>query len=285
MRLGVKCRGSDFDGSAQSFESKASTAAHRWPWPSEPLVNHVPQAEPSWTKCSSHHSIAPISHTWHSHSNPVATNWHDKGDLDSACFALEIPVGHEPCNSSMDLDIIGCTTLDVFGLGNCAALSLAELHQVFDEEYTFQSQRYPYDASASSSSHGAIPSDQRVEEQMMTPLLSIRRRISNSTGLRHLFVTSAMFGRLLGDLNVGAKTPGTCGRPIIDTTIVIRDVKMRDWPVAFRASISSKQYHRSLKKGWSRFCVANKVCVGDVVEFRRLPEKGIILHAQVCSTR
>ena len=170
----------------------------------------------------------------------------------------------------------------MLGLGEHSVLSVADFHPLLTGK--------PKSERTIGMRHDiAKPQAQKAERIMPFSSMGFQKRISSSTGLRSLFLTSAMFERLLGDIivNVNLKAtiraPCASGRPIIDTTIVIRDANMRDWPVNFKTIVSSNQYHRCLKSGWSRFCSANKVGVGDVVEFRRLPGECITLHARVLS--
>ena len=215
--------------------------------------------------------------------------WHDKGHIDDTRFALERPGDHDRmCESSVDFHLmIHCTAHDdTVALGDHTDPDFAELHSIFNGNEITESQRTKiiHLGNASKSAHVAKPRVQRVFKQMKKPLASVQRLISSPRGLRSLFVTSTMFQKLLGDIDTDAKATGSMGAkswPIIDITIFLRDGNMRDWPVAFNTYFSSRQYHRCLRTGWSHFCTANNVCVGDIVNFRRLSEKGIILHAQV----
>ena len=228
-----------------------------------------------------------MPHAWQIPAMAMA--WHDIGDIGSTFFAFDIPADHWHEKPS-DFDMIsGPTHAEVPRMDDRTAVDVAELRPMFGKATKSQStKRKRPSIDASTFIRSAKPRVSKVETQVAPPVATFHKRISNLTGLRSLFVTSVMFKRLLlCDANKNAKThrtAGAKGRPIIDATIVLRDVNMRDWPVAFKTTVSSKQYHRYLKTGWNHFCAANNVCVGDVVEFQRLPEDGIFLHARVLPT-
>ena len=219
----------------------------------------------------------------------MAMTWHDIGDIGSTFFELDIPAGHMH-EKLADFDMIsGRKHAEVPRMDERAVVDVAELRLMFGKATKSRRTKgkRPF-IHASTFVRSAMLPVLKVETQVTTPDATVHRRITNSTGLRSLFVTSAMFKRLLlGDTNKNAKihrNAGAKGRPIIDATIVIRDANMRDWPVTFKTTISFKQYHRHLKTGWKHFCAANNVCVGNVVEFQRLPGDGIFLHARVLPT-
>ena len=133
----------------------------------------------------------------------------------------------------------------------------------------------------------------------------VHRRISSSTCLRVMYVTGSMAERLLADLQeatqdadgfalgsekLGKSTPVAKGcntrttigrRPVFTTNIEVEDSHKRRWPIRFMTQVAAGQYHRRLSTGWTNYCAANGVRVGDTVEFRRMPGRRIALRVNV----
>ena len=286
LPLDASCHCADLDGPMLSSALKACTAAQRCSCQSDPLEDQDLQAGISSARDPSHHCPGLVPHAWQIPT--MAMTWHDIGDIGSTFFELDIPAGHMH-EKLADFDMIsGRKHAEVPRMDERAVVDVAELRLMFGKATKSRRTKgkrpfihaSTFVRSAMPPVKGGNPSDDSDA--------TVHRRITNSTGLRSLFVTSAMFKRLLlGDTNKNAKihrNAGAKGRPIIDATIVIRDANMRDWPVTFKTTISFKQYHRHLKTGWKHFCAANNVCVGNVVEFQRLPGDGIFLHARVLPT-
>lgn len=108
------------------------------------------------------------------------------------------------------------------------------------------------------------------------PARTFKRLISSSTVLRSLHVTQAMsdcLGLHGGGGGGGADEDGAMARdkrPVFRRALTLRDTAGQAWPIVFEASTSCRQYHPRFSHGWSVFCQAHGVRVGDIVEFRRM---------------
>ena len=143
----------------------------------------------------------------------------------------------------------------------------------------------------------------RVQQEVgaLARHVRVRRRMTNASCLRVMYVTDTMAERLLADVGAGGEEQGfqlsaedqaVNGGWVVNpaclpvqTTIMLEDCSGVHWPVKLVASMAARRMHRRMTAGWNDFCVAHGVRVGDAVEFRRVKGRLICLHARVLRHR
>ena len=155
--------------------------------------------------------------------------------------------------------------------------------------------------------NGAPPSQalhvRRVHQEVnsLTRHARLRRRMTNASSLRVVYITKSMAERLLADVGAGGEEHGfglsadehavNSGWLLsqaclpLQTTIMLEDCSGVHWPVKLVGSMAARQVHRRMTAGWHEFCVAHDVRLGDAVEFRRVKGRFICLHARVMRRR
>ena len=139
------------------------------------------------------------------------------------------------------------------------------------------------------------------EVNSLTRHARLRRRMTNASSLRVVYITKAMAERLLADVGAGGEEHGfglsaddhavNSGWLLsqaclpLQTTIMLEDCSGVHWPVKLVGSMAARQVHRRMTAGWHEFCVAHDVRLGDAVEFRRVKGRFICLHARVMRRR
>ena len=88
---------------------------------------------------------------------------------------------------------------------------------------------------------------------------------------------------LLPGMLTGASTrPSLASQPLYKHILMVRDTDSNAWPVVYEATLSCRQRHRRLSKGWRDFCRYHGVQIGDSLEFERcLPCEPEFLRVRV----
>jgi hypothetical protein len=145
-----------------------------------------------------------------------------------------------------------------------------DLQSPFKLPRTLQSQLLATSGEATSGSHAsARPKYGHVQ-------LLFRKKVTNATSLRSMHVTLGMVeGLQLSEIEAqpGMRS-GAAAVPmqsLFKHVLVVRDSESNAWPVVYEATLSTRQCHRRLSKGWQDFCRYHGVQVGDTLEFQRCP--------------
>ena len=109
-----------------------------------------------------------------------------------------------------------------------------------------------------------------------------RKKITNSTALRNMHVTQDMvtclqLAEIEGEEFGGAHAQvarSPTRKPLFKHLLILRDSEAHTWPVLYESTVSARQYHRRLSRGWQDFCRYHGVQVGDTLEFQRCQQPG-----------
>jgi len=87
---------------------------------------------------------------------------------------------------------------------------------------------------------------------------------------------------LPGTLTGASTRPSPTSQPLYKHVLMVRDTDSNAWPVVYEATLSCRQCHRRLGKGWRDLCRHHGVQIGDSLEFERcLPGEPEFLRVRV----
>ncbi len=135
--------------------------------------------------------------------------------------------------------------------------------------------------------HPCRPNDRRPGRRVARPVF--RKTVTNATSLRNMHVTLGMVDVLglhemeaLPGKPTGAMSPPSTSQLLYKHVLMLRDTNANAWPVVYEATLSCRQCHRRLGKGWRDFCRHHGVQIGDSLEFERcLPCEPELLRVRV----
>ncbi len=88
---------------------------------------------------------------------------------------------------------------------------------------------------------------------------------------------------LPGMLTGASTRPSPTSQPLSKHVLMVRDTDSNAWPVVYEATLSCRQRHRRLSKGWRDFCRHHGVHIGDSLEFERcLPCERVVRRHRRC---